>query len=112
VEDVRYKRTYGKLSQEQLYMIDVAGFDADKKETIMGREGCVQLGMTPIGQTCTCEPMTWLYFVLVQSVFVFVGQTRTVVRESRRTWEMWFDELVEYQCATGTCEVGLYSCRI
>jgi hypothetical protein len=31
--------------------------------------------MTPIGQTCACEPMTWLYFVLVQSVFVFVELT-------------------------------------
>jgi hypothetical protein len=31
--------------------------------------------MTPIGQPCACEPMTWLYFVFVQSVFVFVGQT-------------------------------------
>jgi hypothetical protein len=30
--------------------------------------------MTPIGQPCTCEPMTWLYFVFVQSVFVFVGR--------------------------------------
>ncbi len=28
--------------------------------------------MTPIGQPCTCEPMTWLYFVFVQSAFVFV----------------------------------------
>jgi hypothetical protein len=24
-----------------------------------------------------CEPMTWLYFVFVQSVFVFVGQILT-----------------------------------
>jgi hypothetical protein len=31
--------------------------------------------MTPIAQPCTCEPMMWLYFVFVQSVFVFVGQT-------------------------------------
>jgi hypothetical protein len=30
--------------------------------------------MTPIGQPCTCEPMTWLYFFFVQSVFVFVGR--------------------------------------
>jgi hypothetical protein len=30
--------------------------------------------MTPIGQPCMCEPMTWLYFVFVQSVFVFVGR--------------------------------------
>jgi hypothetical protein len=30
--------------------------------------------VTPIGQPCTCEPMTWLYFVFVQSLFVFVGQ--------------------------------------
>jgi hypothetical protein len=35
----------------------------------------VQLCTTPIGQPCTCEPMTWLYFVFVQSVFVFVGRT-------------------------------------
>jgi hypothetical protein len=35
--------------------------------------------MTPIGQPCTCEPMTWLYFVLVQSVLVFVGQTLSLV---------------------------------
>ena len=33
--------------------------------------------MTPIGQTCMCEPVTWLYFVFGQSVFVFVGQTLT-----------------------------------
>ena len=33
--------------------------------------------MTPIGQPCACEPMTWLYFVLVQSVFVFVVFTLT-----------------------------------
>ncbi len=31
--------------------------------------------MTLIGQPCACGPMTWLYFVFVQSVFVFVGQT-------------------------------------
>jgi hypothetical protein len=35
----------------------------------------VQLCTTPIGQPCTCEPMTWLYFVFVQSVVVFVGRT-------------------------------------
>jgi hypothetical protein len=35
--------------------------------------------MTPIGQSCMCEPMTWLYFVFVQSVLVFVGQTLAVV---------------------------------
>jgi hypothetical protein len=40
-----------------------------------GREVCVSLCTTPIGQTCTCEPMTWLYFVSVQSVFVFVVST-------------------------------------
>ena len=61
VEDVRKRRTSGQLSQEQLYMIDVAGFDAEVK----GKKA----------------------------------------DESRRTWEMWFDELVEYQCMTGTCEV-------
>ena len=33
------------------------------------------LCMTPIGQPCTCDPMTWRYFVFVQSAFVFVGQT-------------------------------------
>jgi hypothetical protein len=31
--------------------------------------------MTPIGQPCVRGPITWLYFVLIQSVFVFVGQT-------------------------------------
>ena len=61
VEDVRKRRTSGQLSQEQLYMIDVAGFDAEVK----GKKA----------------------------------------DESRRTWEMWFDELVEYQVATGTCEI-------
>jgi hypothetical protein len=35
--------------------------------------------MTPIDQPCTCEPMTWLYSVFVQSVFVFVGQTLLAV---------------------------------
>jgi hypothetical protein len=30
--------------------------------------------MTPIGQTCVCEPMRCLDFVFVQSVFVFVGR--------------------------------------
>jgi hypothetical protein len=36
--------------------------------------------MTPIGQPCTCEPMTWLYFVFGQSVFVFVGQTLAMAK--------------------------------
>jgi dynein heavy chain len=31
--------------------------------------------MTPIGQPCTCEPMTRRYSLFVQSVFVFVRQT-------------------------------------
>jgi hypothetical protein len=31
--------------------------------------------MTPIGQPCACEPMAWLYFVFVRSVFVFVELT-------------------------------------
>jgi hypothetical protein len=31
--------------------------------------------MTPIGQPCMCEPMPWLYSVLVQSALVFVGRT-------------------------------------
>jgi hypothetical protein len=38
----------------------------------------VQLCMPPIGQPCICQPMTWLYFVFGQSVFVFVGQTLAV----------------------------------
>ena len=49
----------------------------------MGREGCVALCMTPIGQPCTCEPMTWLYFVFVQSVFVFVELTLAMGQEPR-----------------------------
>jgi hypothetical protein len=39
--------------------------------------------MTPIGQPLMCEPMTWLYFVFVQSVFVFVGQTLTMAGLAR-----------------------------
>jgi hypothetical protein len=39
--------------------------------------------MTPIGEPCTREPTTWLYFVFGQSVFVFVGQTLTVVNARR-----------------------------
>jgi hypothetical protein len=27
------------------------------------------------------------------------------VRGHQRTWDMWVDELVEYQWATGSCEV-------
>jgi hypothetical protein len=42
--------------------------------------------MTPIGQSCTCEPMTWLYFVLVQSAFVFVELTLAVA--ARRAHKM------------------------
>ena len=61
VEDVRDKRQCGRLSQEQLYLLDVAGFDASVMESKAG--------------------------------------------DSKRTWEMWFDELVEYQVATGTCEI-------
>ena len=61
VEDVRDKRQCGRLSQERLYLLDVAGFDANVMESKAG--------------------------------------------ESKRTWEMWFDELVEYQVATGTCDV-------
>jgi len=59
VEDVRIKRQLGELSQEQLYMIDVAGFDADVKPK---------------------------------------------KTESGRTWEVWFDELVDYSVTSGTCE--------
>jgi hypothetical protein len=33
--------------------------------------------MTPIGQPCSCEPMTWLYFVFGQSVLVLVELTLT-----------------------------------
>jgi hypothetical protein len=40
--------------------------------------------MTPIGQPCACEPVTWLYFVFVQSVFVFVGQTLTMERSASK----------------------------
>ena len=61
VEDVRDKRQCGRLSQERLYLLDVAGFDANVMESKAG--------------------------------------------ESKRTWEMWFDELVEYQVATGTCDI-------
>ena len=39
--------------------------------------------MTPIGQPCMCEPMTWLYFVFVQSVFVFVELTLAMGQEPR-----------------------------
>ena len=63
VEAVRMKRLSGELSQEQLYLIDVAGFDAD----VRPKKG----------------------------------------DESPRTWEMWFDELVEYQCTTGMKEVPM-----
>ena len=34
--------------------------------------------MTPIGQPCTREPITWMYFVFVQSVFVFMGYGSTL----------------------------------
>ena len=61
VEDVRDKRQCGRLTQEQLYLLDVAGFDATVKEAAGG--------------------------------------------ESNRTWEMWFDELVEYKNVVGSCEV-------
>jgi hypothetical protein len=37
--------------------------------------------MTPIGQPCACEPLTWLYFLFVQSLFVFVELTRTAGAE-------------------------------
>ena len=60
VEDVRDKRQCGQLTQTQLYVLDVAGFDADVKEAKGG--------------------------------------------ESNRTWEMWFDELVEYHAVTGACD--------
>jgi len=61
VEDVRDKRQCGRLTQEQLYLLDIAGFDATVKEAAGG--------------------------------------------ESNRTWEMWFDELVEYKSVVGSCEV-------
>jgi hypothetical protein len=61
VEDVRDKRQCGRLTQEQLYLLDIAGFDATVKEAAGG--------------------------------------------ESNRTWEMWFDELVEYKNVVGSCEV-------
>ena len=41
--------------------------------------------MTPIGQPCTCEPMTWLYFVFVQSVFVFVGGQTLALGDRKRS---------------------------
>ena len=62
VNEVRELRRFGRLSQEQMYMLDVAGFDANVKETKR-------------------------------------------IGESRRTWEMWFDELVEYQCKQGTVNI-------
>jgi len=62
VNEVRELRRFGRLTQEQMYMLDVAGFDANVKETKR-------------------------------------------IGESRRTWEMWFDELVEYQCKQGTVNI-------
>ena len=58
---MRDKRQCGRLTQEQLYLLDIAGFDATVKEAAGG--------------------------------------------ESNRTWEMWFDELVEYKSVVGSCEV-------
>jgi hypothetical protein len=43
--------------------------------------------MTPIGQPCTCAPMTWLYFVFVQSVFVFVRVSLSVAYRGRNDLE-------------------------
>jgi hypothetical protein len=45
--------------------------------------------MTPIGQPYMCGPMTWLDFVFVQSVFVFVG------RPSRRVINLRLPEHME-----------------
>jgi hypothetical protein len=61
VEDVRDKRQCGRLTQAQLYLLDIAGFDASVKEAGKG--------------------------------------------ESNRTWEVWFDEMVEYKQAVGTCDI-------
>ena len=51
-------RTSGSLAQEQLYLLDIVGFDALEPET--------------------------------------------KVLQANTVWESWFDELVEYQCITGT----------
>jgi hypothetical protein len=60
-----------RLAHTQNYVMLSPSAEQVARQPAMGREGCVSLCMTPIGQPCTCEPMTWLYFLFVQSVFVF-----------------------------------------
>jgi hypothetical protein len=49
-------------------------------------QGCVALCATPIGQPCMCEPMPWLYFVFVQSLFVFVWFTLAAGSRTTPRW--------------------------
>ena len=57
----------------------------------------MSLCTTPIGQPLSCEAMTWLCFVLVQSVFVFVWFTLTTGMDTA-TLESFLVGPVQVEC--------------
>jgi hypothetical protein len=69
--------TVGRLVEDTVADMAAAGAGAGRGGSGMGKD-CVKLCMTPIGQPYICQPMAWLYFLFGQSVFVFVGWTRSV----------------------------------